>query len=178
MRIRYYYMQNSHRASQAQWELSMVLTMRRRPRLAWGKGAAHKEGRFPPQKNKQPQPVLVIKPQFLSIGLLIPLSSPFHMDRHFHLLSSTRAYDRYSTYITSCNPHHHSCLHFQRRTLTQGDQWACPVSRSAILIQSRSEYHLPFRLLYMGKGRDGEFRRPSSKRIWRVKGERSQRGKN
>lgn len=111
---------NSHRASQPQGELSVVLTMSRRPRLVWGKGAAHREGR--PPKNKQPHPVLVIKPQFLSIGLLMPQSSPFHMDRHCHLLSSTRAYDRYSIYITSFNPHNHSCLHFQKRTLTQGDQ--------------------------------------------------------
>lgn len=143
---------NSHRASQAHGELSVVLTMSRRPRLAWGKGGSLRGGEIP-KTTKQPHPVFVSKPQLLSTGLLMPQSSPFHMARHFHLLSSTRAYDRYSTYITSFNPHNHYCLHFQKRTLTQGDQWACPVSRSTILVQSRSEYNLPFRLLYPEEGR-------------------------
>lgn len=77
-------------------------------------------------KTTQPHPVLVFKPLFLSTGFLMTQSPPFHVDRDSHLLSSTRAYDSWSTYITSFKPHNHRRLHVQKRTLTQGGPWSCP----------------------------------------------------
>lgn len=63
-------------------ELSVVLTRSRGLGLAWGRDGSSQGGAISKQDN--PSPCWFFKSQFLSTGLLVTQSPPFHGDRDTH----------------------------------------------------------------------------------------------